>query len=201
MFKGPNVVVVSEPSFVLVWNYVYHLRKSAMNLINDRMDVDAAFVQAQRDTNVKERFFTTPVAADAIQSHLSARSVSGPSNSRGRNDGRGRSRSPDHWRQQAPRAKGAKGKGKGGKGKGAKGKGIKGKAATETPDKRPICFAWNSAFEKCRGGCGRVHCCRLCFDEGHPMHLHDISVRRVVENHGWACCPPKLRKGFGGEGA
>ena len=64
-----------------------------------------------------------------------------PSKSRGCIDGQGRSRSPDHWRQQAPRAKGANGKGQGGKGKGAKGKDIKGKAATEALDKRPICFA------------------------------------------------------------
>ena len=56
--------------------------------------------------------------------------------------------------------------------KGGKGSG-KGKGAwhIRTSDGRPICFAYNSANERCRGNCGRVHACQICLGN-HPAHQH-----------------------------
>jgi hypothetical protein len=70
---------------------------------------------------------------------------------------------------------GGSGKGKDGKGKGKKGdKGKGGGKSTlewNTPDGRPICFAYND--KGCAGGCGRVHICRVkgC-GASHPMQEH-----------------------------
>lgn len=119
----------------------------------------AALQASMTDLVVKERYFLTPNSASAL---YTAKEI--------RNDDR--SRSPYKswsWRdyEQMP-----KGKGKG-KGKGKKGKAFQGKSASglhhRTPDGRQICYAWNSAGQRCRYDCGRVHCCQRCLGK-HPLH-------------------------------
>ena len=93
-----------------------------------------------RDADLKEAFFTTPVALRAAQSV----------------------EQPYKWRKAFD--KGGKGKGKKGK-KGEKGKReipeqLKGlNLAWMTPHGRDLCFAWNTG--DCTGKCGRVHQCRV----------------------------------------
>ncbi len=93
-----------------------------------------------RDADLKEAFFTTPVALRAAQSV----------------------EQPYKWHKACD--KGGKGKGKKGK-KGEKGKReipgqLKGlNLAWRTPDGRDLCFAWNTGDCACK--CGRVHQCRV----------------------------------------
>jgi hypothetical protein len=177
---------VSRPSFKLILSYEFEMRKYMVRKINDGMGVEVALQAAMRDTTLKERFFTTPCAMAGV-SHPQQY--------------RGRSRSPTaagskQWRSasswnynSSASSQGFKGKGKHHKGKGGKSRGKQGGkggdkiAHRETPDRRPICFAYNSPFERCKGNCGFVHVCRICF-EPHPMHMHDASKNKSKGKEG-----------------
>lgn len=151
---------VSKPSWKLLLSYQFQLLKAALRLVNDGAKLGDSLEKAAKDINLKERYFLTPMSVQALSGAMGSRVT------------RSRSprRQPGNWKQlQGKGGKGSKAKGKdGGKGKKA-GKGQQ--VHSETPDHRQICFAYNSPWEKCKGSCGRVHCCRVCF-ESHPMHLH-----------------------------
>ncbi|CAE8621173.1 unnamed protein product, partial [Polarella glacialis] len=151
---------VSKPSWKLLLSYQFQLLKAALRLVNDGAKLGDSLEKAAKDINLKERYFLTPMSVQALSGAMGSRVT------------RSRSprRQPGNWKQlQGKGGKGSKAKGKdGGKGEKA-GKGQQ--VHSETPDHRQICFAYNSPWEKCKGSCGRVHCCRVCF-ESHPMHLH-----------------------------
>jgi hypothetical protein len=172
--------VVSKPTWDLILSYEFQIRKEATRRVNAGALMGAALAQAMVDISVKERYFTTPVAICSI-------SASGGQRERSRTPSRRTSSGSGRGRGGGGGFKGGKGGGKGGgvKGgkKGGKGGGFKGggkAVAATTPDGRQICFAWNNPYEKCKGGCDRVHCCRICFEETHPMHMHDAALRKKV---------------------
>ena len=105
-----------------------------------------------RDPDLKEAYFTTPMALRA--------SMPDPQpNKYFRNSSKGGFGSFTGKQTFG----GYKGKGKSPKGKG-KGKGmdprLKGlNLSWRTPDGRELCFAWNTG--DCDGSCGRVHQCRV----------------------------------------
>jgi hypothetical protein len=161
--------VVSMPSWALVMSYEQRVRKLAASKMNEGTDLQKALKEARIDGTTKERYFTTPTSM--------ASTFSGGSSNRSR------SRGSDYWSDNSKR-EGGKGGGRekskgGGKGKkggkdkgGAKDKGKGGGVTwhTHTPDGQSICFSWNNPHERCRGACGRVHCCRACFGK-HPVHM------------------------------
>jgi len=133
-----------KPEWPIVLAYEQKLRREAMKLVTQEGHTLAdALRSVTRDADLKEAYFTTPVALRAAQA----------------------SDHPNKWQKQYD--KGGKGKGK----KGDKGKkGEKGKRelpeqlkglslAWRTPDGRDLCFAWNTG--DCGGRCGRVHQCRV----------------------------------------
>jgi hypothetical protein len=103
-----------------------------------------------RDPDLKEAYFTTPVALRSALSEPQQPNKWPRFNSKGGFSGKQSSSF-------------SKGKGKHSKGK-SKGKTIdqrlKGLSlAWRTPDGRELCFAWNGG--DCDGSCGRVHQCRV----------------------------------------
>jgi hypothetical protein len=164
-------VVVSRPSLLLVLEYDFRIREEAADLMNSGMSFVHALTQAQLDTTLRTNCFITPMMASSVSQALA---------SAGSGRGRARSRSPKGQRKEwvlppPPKwnAWTAKGKGKGKEGKCKKGKGKgkdgKGKAAASafkngsTPDGRQICFKFNNQGERCKGSCGRIHCCTSCY--------------------------------------
>lgn len=146
-----------KPDWTIVLSFEHKLRKEAMKKVLEGHTLADSSNAVIRDADLKEAFFTTPVALkSAILSESSWQ--------------------PNKWFR--PQTKGqfagkgkfpvqAKGKGKTGKGK-QKGFGgdarLKGLSlAWRTPDGRELCFAWNTG--ECDGSCGRVHQCRVkgCF--------------------------------------
>ena len=122
--------------------------------------------EAEAYPDLKEAYFTTPIALKAATSQESA--------------------PPNKWLRLTDKGgKGRWGKGSKGKafGKGAKGKGKHGQdqrlaglsLAWRTPDNRDLCFAWN--FGQCEGKCNRVHQCRVkgCYGD-HPAIHHKEKV-------------------------
>ena len=108
-------------------------------------------IRVTKDPDLKEAYFTTPLALTASESPTKFQKTS---HQKGKYE----------WNSKP------KGKGKGkfhqneGFGKGFKSSGNKGKhgdlnLVTQTPDGRDICFAFNS--QGCNGKCGRVHVCRV----------------------------------------
>jgi hypothetical protein len=146
-----------SPPWPIVLNYEHQLRKHALQAVMTQgLDLDAALQGARKDLELKERFFLTPTAMTL------ALSTSSPSSFT--------SKRPLPAQEEDSRRRGpAKGKGKGRLGKGNKSKGQGAAWHSVTPDGRKICFAWNSQEKKCRGSCGFVHCCQLCFGS-HPAH-------------------------------
>ena len=154
-------------------------------------------IKVTKDPDLKEAFFTTPLALTA-------------------------SESPNKY--QKPNAKGnmdyftrpkGKGKGKGSynsfnnfsKGSGKHQRNAKGKhgdfqLVSQTPDGRDICFAYNS--QGCNGKCGRVHVCRVkgCFGEPGNMPSSKAAPKRPSDRvghcnpvHGCGCCISSVAKG------
>ena len=144
-----------RPSWTIVLNYEHRMRREAFKLVNSgQATLVEALQQVVRDADIKESFFTTPVALTA--------------------------KSSNKWRRTD--YKGDE-KGKGGKGKG-KGKSKKGDKSfngsslvSQTPDGREICFAYNA--QGCRGSCGRVHSCRVrgCHKE-HSAREHQKYAKK-----------------------
>ena len=129
----------------------------------------AALAEARAHPSTREVHFVSPFALWA--------------STEGGNQGRGLKRLPDAaFVNDFPR-KGKGTKEKGGKtskksgaikgGRTSRNRGGKGKwgLARNTPDGRPICFAYNNQDEECSGSCGMVHCCQKCFAM-HPTYRH-----------------------------
>lgn len=139
-----------KPDWSIVLAYEYKLRKEAMKLVTQQSKtLSEALHLVTKDADLKEAFFTTPIALKAA----------------GALD-------QQPWKYQKGEHKGHKGDQKGGgkykghKGKKGGGKGnipesLKGlQLVWRTPDNRDLCFAWN-AGNKCDDKCSRVHQCRV----------------------------------------
>ena len=152
--KDEEGTVVSAPSLELVLSYEFQIRKEMVKLMNAGEPMREALDRAMKDGVVKERFFLTPAAYNALTSLGGKRDKS-------------RSVRRDRWNYSNPSSGswGGKGKAKGGKGKKGGGKSLHSK----TPDGREICYAWNNKEQRCRHKCGRVHVCQICFGQ-HPAH-------------------------------
>ena len=163
---SPEQSVRLKPDWSIVLAYEYKLRKEAMKLVvHEGRTLADAMVAVTRDADLKEAFFTTPVALK------SSSQVDPP---------------PNKWQRLEEKGYGKKGKkGKKGDGKGKKGDGksfpesLKGLSlAWRTPDNRELCFSWNSG--DCDGKCGRVHQCRVkgCYGS-HKAIDHKAAVGKA----------------------
>ena len=161
-----------RPSWALVLQFEHKLRREAFKLVNrGECTLSAALKQVVGDMELKESYFTTPLALLTAEGQMPQK-YNRP-NSKGGNDGRG-FQGGYHYRNDFNNKKGGKGKQNfGGKGK-SKHKGSHGnlQLATHTPDGRELCFAYNS--QGCKGQCGRVHACRVrgCYAD-HSAREHD----------------------------
>ena len=158
------------PAWTTILEYELQMRKAAVKLITfDGLDIAAALKKVRKDQELRAKYFTTPSLS------LMALANSAPPGSSSGAPPAPPQWQRDSWQREGPYSR--KGSGKKGKGKGNKG--GKGKVdanfKSRTPDGRQICFAYNSQYERCRGNCGRVHCCQVCFGS-HPAHMHDKAA-------------------------
>ena len=135
-------VTLHKPSVKLLLNYEYQMRKEVIDKVNEGSHMADAFKEVTKNSDIRERHFSTPLAVSSATQALQAGWKEKGGNPR--------------WQPYDPPKgdrKGKKGKGKGGKGK--KGGGASQLHST-TPDGRQICFAWNNPKEGCKGGCQRA---------------------------------------------
>ena len=181
--KGAEATPLRPPWHILI-SFEFELRKE------DNLPIAETLQEVCKDPELKERFFTSPIALQpqALEPGFLKRAWSG--NGLGKGNG---------WPSDVPfNAWGRKGKDGKGDGKGFKGffdfkgNGKKGKGKTKqaerqrsanslidrTPDGREVCFAFNA--QGCDGSCGRIHICRVrgC-GEAHAMweHFQRLSIR------------------------
>ena len=147
-------ITLHRPSTKLLLNYEYQMRKEVIENFNDGVAMARGFKAVVKNSDVRERYFSTPLAVSSASQSMEKINKEG---------------SRHTWSK--PVSGGGKGKGKKGKSGGGKGKG-KERVSGVTPDGRQICFAWNNKDEGCAGQCNRVHCCRLCLSTQHPMYEH-----------------------------
>ena len=186
---------VANPSWAQVLHYDKEIRKKQAELINDGSDFESALQAASKDTEIREMHLVTPTsvqaALGAVQ-HLQNDRDRTPRRPGAMGAGKGGGGAPPaQWQNQGGKGgwqnQGGKGgwqnqggKGKDGKNKGKdkhkgprNGGGQSGGFARgllhETHDKLQVCFGFNQ-HSGCRGGCSRVHICRLCGQPGHGMH-------------------------------
>ena len=146
---GDNSQQRVKPDWTVILAFEHKLRKEAMKKVHNGHTLADALEAVIRDPDLKEAYFTTPMALKASMPE------------------------PQPFKYQRFGNKGSfggkqfstysKGKGKGSKGK-TKSKSmdtrLKGlNLAWRTPDGRELCFAWNTG--DCDGSCGRVHQCRV----------------------------------------
>ena len=149
-------ITLHRPSIKLIINYDYQMRKEVVEKINEGMAMDVALQAVVKDSDLRERHFSTPLAVSSASQSLEKM--------RGQQEDK-------LWRRHGPYPPpNIKGKGKSkqkGKGK------YKGEFLhSTTPDGRQLCFAWNNKAEGCKGDCNRVHACRICLSSAHPTFLH-----------------------------
>lgn len=142
-FKDPGSGI--SPTWTTVLSYEHRIRHEAFKAImSTGKPLDEALETARRDSSLKERFFSTPMALNAISAKR----------------GWTEEGSAQPWSKHQKTEKGDKGKG--GKGKG-KTKERKGK----TPDGRRFCWKFNNATGCPDKGCTFVHACQRCGDGSH----------------------------------
>lgn len=154
-----------KPDWAVVLSFEHKLRKEAFKLVlNDGFTLADALRDVTKNAELKEAFFTTPIALRA------ASGIDNPPQSK--------------WPRTSAKGFGAQFKGSfksapKGKGKGrSKGNGkpfderLQGLVLLwRTPDGRDLCFSYNHG--SCDGNCGRIHKCRVkgCLKD-HPAVKH-----------------------------
>jgi hypothetical protein len=143
---GQNMAL--KPQWALVLQYEHRLRREACKLVNrGEATLAEALQRVIKDADLKESFFTTPLALTAAETpaKFSRSSFKGSSDSNydatGRTKGKGKKKFQP-W----------KGHGKGQKGH-SKGKHGDLPLVSQTPDGRDICFAFNRAATTSVGDC------------------------------------------------
>ena len=156
-------VTLHKPSVKLLMNYEYQMRKEVAEEMNQGGCMAEELKKVTKNSDVRERHFSTPLAVSSASQALQSSWKDQP----------GVHRVHPYFHE--------KGKGKGKKGKG-KGKGKKGgqQLHSVTPDGRQLCFAWNNRQEGCKGGCQRVHACRICMDPSHTTFQHPPEEKKEV---------------------
>ena len=154
-----------KPDWSIVLSFEQKLRKEAMKLVvKDGVTLAESLQRVIRDAELKETYFTTPVALRAAMSSPSDGSHPFKFQRFNNKGGGGKSFTP-------------KGRGKGQKGKGKEiRKELAGlQLAWRTPDNRELCFSYNTG--SCNGKCDRVHQCRVkgCYGD-HPAIKHKELV-------------------------
>ena len=146
-----------KPDWAIVLSYEQKLRKEAMKRVLEGHTLAEAMVSVTKDADLKEAYFTTPVALkSAVGDSQAHPNKFQRFNSKGNFGGK----SSQSF---------AKGKGKGkqkSKGMTPSDPRLKGlNLAWRTPDGRELCFAWNTG--ECDGSCGRIHQCRVkgCYSD------------------------------------
>ena len=157
-------ITLHKPSIKLIINYDYQMRKEVIEKVNEGMDLETALQAIVKDSDVRERHFSTPLAvSSASQSLEKVRGL----------------QEDKFWKRGGPYPPIPKGKGKSkqkGKGK------YKGEFLhSTTPDGRQLCFAWNNKAEGCKGDCSRVHACRICLSTAHPTYQHKSDAKKMEE--------------------
>ena len=153
-----------KPEWSIVLAFEHKLRKEAMRLVaNEGYTLANALRTVTKDADLKEAFFTTPVA-------LRAAASDGQQNKWPRFNSKG------SFSAGKSNAQGSKGKGKSGKSKGKDQRLAGLQLAWRTPDGRDLCFAYNSG--SCDNSCNRVHQCRVkgCYGD-HPAIQHKEKGR------------------------
>ena len=146
---GRLALQTPRPPWALVIAYEFQMRKAALKMVRECGETLAsAMVAVTRDSELKEMYFTTPLALLPPAAKRPKASLPEPL------------RTPHRIK--------TKGKGQG---KAVKGKNAANGLTSRTPDGRSICFAFNN--EGCDGKCGMAHVCRVkgCYQK-HPMAEH-----------------------------
>ena len=156
-----------KPDWSIVLAYEFKLRREVMKLITQQArTMSEALSLVTRDADLKEAFFTTPIALKAAGA-LEQQPIKYH-----KGDYKGDFKGPFF------KGSGKKGqKGKKGGGKGQIPEALKGlQLVWRTPDNRDFCFAWN-AGNKCDDRCSRVHQCRVkgCYGNHKAIEHKDSS--------------------------
>ena len=135
--KGKSDQIALRPPWTVMLNYEFELRKEAVKrAFRDSRALKDTILEVQNDAQLKEQFFTSPIA-------LQHRNMPAPSTWYERPNGQ-----PWKWRRNDKGPGKGKGKDspKGKEPKGKKGKKKKGhgELASRTPDGRMICFAYST---------------------------------------------------------
>eukprot|EP00435_Cladocopium_sp_Y103_P013098 s2653_g3.t1 len=142
-----------KPDWSIILNYEHRLRREAFKLVvREGATLAEALGRVIRDSDLKETYFTTPVALKAAMSSQQ-----------------------EGFQQSKFQRFNSKGSGKQFTSKG-KGQQIRKELmglqlAWRTPDNRELCFGYNTG--NCDGKCNRVHQCRVkgCYGD-HPAIKH-----------------------------
>ena len=149
-----------HPPWSVILTYEHRLRKEAFKLVQSgEKSLSKALADVVKNADLKESYFTTPIALGAQQNFGNKWRRLG--------DGKGKNDFKGDWKGDRKGKKGKTGDGKQSGGKDHHGNPL----ASKTPDGREICYAFNS--QGCRGRCGRVHVCRVagCYGD-HSAREH-----------------------------
>jgi hypothetical protein len=173
--------VVKTPSWHLVLQYEYAIRKRACEFMNEGskatanrpMDMASAILAARECPELRHDEFIEKLSLESSRGASSSNQGAVATHGGGE---RYKKQKSDRYKAKAvPNKVKGTGKGAGGgpkdKNKKGKGKGVKNALATKHEGKQ-ICFAFNN--NDCKGNCNREHICQICFGK-HP--LKDCSAK------------------------
>ena len=163
---GSSEMVTLRPPWSVMLSYEYELRKEAIKrAFRQSRALRECLEEVCSDAQLKEQYFTSPIALQGRSGRPEEPSMGGTRNWR-RTEGSNYQGPPQKWHKGGGK-KGNKGKSKQKSGKGNSEHSL----VSFTDDNKQICFAYNA--QGCTGGCNRVHICRVrgC-GKSHPMWQH-----------------------------
>ena len=162
-----------KPPWNIVLAFEHKLRREAMKKVNHDGETLAAALEAvTKDSDLKESYFTTPLALQAGEAPPWSKWQ------RLEYKGKGKEHKGD-WKGDGKAGWKGHTKNKDGKPthKGKYGKLGHLDLVSHTPDGREICYAFNA--QGCKGSCGRLHVCRVrgCYASSHGAREHDVAAK------------------------
>ena len=159
---GANVA--PRPPWSLILSYEYQLRKAAFRRVrDDNVPLAVALLEATASSELRELFFTSPLALLPRQAKRGGEPTEDP-----------------RWAPKPRRDKGQKGRRAKGHGKS---KPLEPNQPGRTPDGRLVCFNYNRAGARCPGSCNMLHVClyKDCHDK-HPAYQCPKHARAGVSD-------------------
>ena len=199
--KDASQRVVARPAWADVLNYEFQLRKKAYKAFNETGHaMEAALRHAMEDTQLRERYLTTPMAVSAAA--ISVSGVASTLPTAASRSAAATAQLQGQWAQEvAHPAQNPRGTQQDTSRVWSRSN-FNDRRQWATPDRRAICRRYNAGLCEDAGSCGMLHICDFCigFGKGEQTHKAKDCPHRPAAQSSDEAAASRKAAGKGGKG-